>query len=297
MAFLTAQGVKNVFQFQKPEGREHLRRLLNWEKFDEVRDSRRSILLDTLYESIIFAVGKGFPWVEVVEVVKFTDELLKETKGCSITEAITILRNKLGDYQGQFNTTHLLALCDYFYNTFIRHYRLYQYVLGQDQEVNLTVNHVEVCVPPQPLPLAEGKDRGLWELELKLAELTMAEVQKRTNVLLLKEALHLEQEHMLQKKFSEMTVQQKQVLEREELENIINEAIHIQINCLKELLQYEIQTTFDILDLKLQKKTLNLNAPIPFPLSISGQLGQDESLKINKARKAKKAKGKTASKD
>ncbi|EPQ03573.1 Hypothetical protein D623_10010242 [Myotis brandtii] len=68
---------------KKPEGREHLRRLLDWEKFDEVRDSRRSILLDTLYESIIFAVGKGFPWVEVVEVVKFTDELLKETKGAT----------------------------------------------------------------------------------------------------------------------------------------------------------------------------------------------------------------------
>uniref|UniRef100_A0A8C0D7L9 Uncharacterized protein n=1 Tax=Balaenoptera musculus TaxID=9771 RepID=A0A8C0D7L9_BALMU len=61
--------------------REHLRRLLNWEEFDELRDSRRSILLDTLYESIIFAVGKGFPWVEVAQVVKFTEELLKETKG------------------------------------------------------------------------------------------------------------------------------------------------------------------------------------------------------------------------
>ncbi|XP_036281105.1 uncharacterized protein C8orf74 homolog [Pipistrellus kuhlii] len=297
MAFLTPQGVKKVFQLQKPEGREHLRNLLNWEKFDEVRDSRRSILLDTFYESIIFAVGKGFPWVEVVQVVKFTQELLQETKGCSITQAITILRNKLSDYQGQFNTTHLLALCDYFYNTFIRHYRLYQYVLGQDQEVNLTINHVEVCVPPQPLPLAEGKDRDLCNLEQQLAELTTAEMQKRTNVLLLKEALHLEQEHMLQKKFSEMAVQQRRVLKREELENLINEAIHIQIKCLKELLQYEIQTTFDILDLKLQKKTLNLNAPIPFPLSISGQPGQDESLKTNKARKAKKAKDKRQSKD
>ncbi|CAK6445775.1 unnamed protein product [Pipistrellus nathusii] len=297
MAFLTPQGVKKVFQLQKPEGREHLRNLLNWEKFDEVRDSRRSILLDTFYESIIFAVGKGFPWVEVVKVVKFTQELLKDTKGCSITQAITILRNKLSDYQGQFNTTHLLALCDYFYNTFIRHYRLYQYVLGQGQEVNLTINHVEVCVPPQPLPLAEGKDRDLCNLEQQLAELTTAEMQKRTNVLLLKEALHLEQEHMLQKKFSEMSVQQRRVLKREELENLINEAIHIQIKCLKELLQYEIQTTFDILDLKLQKKTLNLNAPIPFPLSISGQPGQDESLKTNKARKAKKAKDKRHSKD
>lgn len=70
-------------------------------------------------------------------------------------------------------------------------------------------------MPPQPLPLAEGKDRDLCNLEQQLAELTTAEMQKRTNVLLLKEALHLEQEHMLQKKFSEMSVQQRRVLKRE----------------------------------------------------------------------------------
>lgn len=78
----------------------------------------------------------------------------------------------------------------------------------------------------------------------------------------------------------------------QELENLISEAIHIQIECLKELLQYEIQITFDILDLKLQKKTLNLNAPIPSPLAITGQPGQDESFKFNKANKGKKAKAK-----
>ncbi|XP_005859693.1 PREDICTED: uncharacterized protein C8orf74 homolog [Myotis brandtii] len=214
MAFLTPQGVKNVFQLQKPEGREHLRRLLDWEKFDEVRDSRRSILLDTLYESIIFAVGKGFPWVEVVEVVKFTDELLKETK---VSGVVTHPRSSL-----------LVAL-----------------------------------VPEQVLA-----SRGLGTIFRKFPAANANEGHS----LLLKNHL-------------------------QELENLINEAIHIQIKCLKELLQYEIQTTFDILDLKLQKKTLNLNAPIPFPLSISGQLGQDESLKINKARKAKKAKGKKESKD
>ncbi|XP_045687331.1 uncharacterized protein C8orf74 homolog [Phyllostomus hastatus] len=295
MAHLTPQELKKVFQFQKPEGREHLRRLLNWEKFDEVGDSRRSILLDTLYESVIFAVGKGFPWVEVVEVVKFTEEILKETKGCSITEAVTILGNKLRDYQGQFNTTHLLALCDYFHNTFLRHYKLYQYVLGQDQEVNLTVTHLEVCSPPEPLPLAEGKDRDLWKHEQQVAELSVEEVQKRTNMMLLKEALHLEQEHKLQQYFSEEEpAQQGRVLKREELENLIKEAIHIQMECLRELLQYEIQVTYDILDLKLQKKTLKLNSPVPFPLSITGQPGQDESLKFNKANKGKKEKAKRA---
>eukprot|EP00069_Balaena_mysticetus_P015430 bmy_09204T0 len=212
--------------------------------------------------------------------------------GCSITEAVTILGNKLRDYQGQLNTTHLLAQCDYFHNTFIRHYKLYQYVLGQDQDVNLTVTHLEVCVPPQPLPLAAGKDQAVWKHEQQVVGLSAAEVQTRAYVLQLKEALQLEQQHLLQEMLPELPGWQHQALKREELENLINEAIHIQIECLKELLQYEIQITFDILDLKLQKKTLNLNAPTPSPLPIMGQSGQDEALKLYKANKGRKAKAK-----
>ncbi|XP_073088875.1 uncharacterized protein C8orf74 homolog [Manis javanica] len=290
MALSTPQGVKKVFQFQKPEGREHLRRLLNWEEFEELGDPRRGILLDTLYESVIFAVSKGFPWAKVAKVVQFTEELLKETKGCSITGAVTVLGNKLRDYQGQFNITHLLALCDYFHNTFIRHYKLYQYVFGHHQEVNLTVTQLEVCVPPQPLPLSHGKDRAVWQHEQQVAELDTAEVQKRANMLLLKEALRVERERRLQRTFPETPAQQSRLLKREELENLINEAIHIQMECLKEQLQCEIQTTFDILDLKLQKKTLTLNAPIPVPVSITSQPGQDEALKSHKTNKGKKAK-------
>ncbi|KAB0368798.1 hypothetical protein FD755_019832 [Muntiacus reevesi] len=212
--------------------------------------------------------------------------------GCSITEAVTILGNKLRDYQGQFNTTHLLALCNYFHNTFIRHYKLYQYVLGQDRDVNLTVADLEVCTPPQPLPLTEGKDWEVWKHEQQLEELRMAEVQKRINMLLLKGALHLKQQHLLQETFSELPGRQHQALKREELEKLISEAIHIQIEGLKELLQYEIQITFDILDLKLQKKTLNLNAPIPALVPIASQSGQDEALRLSKTNKRKKAKAK-----
>ncbi|XP_032015052.1 uncharacterized protein C8orf74 homolog [Hylobates moloch] len=291
MALLTPQEVKEVFQFQRPQGREHLRRLLNWEEFDEQRDSRRSILLDTLYQSIIFAVGKGFPWLEVAQVVKFTEELLRETKGCSITEAVTILGNKLRDYQGHFNTTQLLALCDYFHDTFIRHYKLYQYVLGRDQQVDLTVAHLEVCMPPQPLPLAEGMDRDLWTHEKQVATLTESEAQKRADVLLLKEALRLEQESSLQKLFAAAApAQPGQVLERQELESLVCEAVHTQMEILQQLLQRQIQNTFAILDLKLQKKTLNLNAPTPIPPPITSHAGQEEALKPQRESKGKKAK-------
>ena len=69
---------------------------------------------------------------------------------------------------------------------------------------------------PQPLPLAEGKDGDLWKHEQQVAEIGLEEVQKRTNVLLLKEALHLEQEHKLQQYFSqEEPAQQGRVLKRE----------------------------------------------------------------------------------
>ncbi|KAK2503334.1 hypothetical protein MC885_001333 [Smutsia gigantea] len=236
----------------------------------------------------------GMEWEDRVHPLRTTahSTTLRADLRCSITGAVTILGNKLRDYQGQFNTTHLLALCDYFHNTFIRHYKLYQYVLGHDQGVNLTVTQLEVCAPPQPLPLSQGKDRDVWQHEQQLAELSTAEVQKRANMLLLKEALRMEQERLLQRMFSETPAQQSRILKREESENLIDEAIHAQMECLKELLQYEIQVAFDILDLKLQKKTLTLSTPIPFPVSITGQPGHDEALKSHKTNKGKKAKAK-----
>lgn len=77
------------------------------------------------------------------------------------------------------------------------------------------------------------------------------------------------------------------------LERLVSEAIHIQIACLQELLQYEIQAAFDILDLRLQKKTLSLGAPPPpLPCITSGQVAVEESPKASKSNKGKKGKAK-----
>ncbi|EAW65592.1 hCG19395, isoform CRA_b [Homo sapiens] len=146
-------------------------------------------------------------------------------------------------------------------------------------------------MPPHPLPLAEGMDRDLWIHEQQVATLTEAEAQKRADVLLLKEALRLERENSLQKAFAAAApAQPGQVLERQELESLICQAVHTQMELLQELLQRQIQNTFAILDLKLQKKTLNLNAPTPIPPPITSHAGQEEALKPQRASKGKKAK-------
>ncbi|XP_074143649.1 uncharacterized protein C8orf74 homolog [Sminthopsis crassicaudata] len=288
MADFTAQEVKDIFQLEKQEGLELLRRLTKWKGFEEMKESRKNILLDILYDGIVFAVEKGFPWSSVVEVARFTEELLEETKDCSISQALMILGNKLKEYETKFSPPNLLAVCDYFHNTFIRHLKLYQYVLCKDQDLYQTKETLDFCPPPLPLPLSEGVDKEVWKYQQKLAELTAAEVQKRTNMLLLRETLHLEREHTIQQIFEEVTQKEMEVLDREALENIIHKVIQTQIESLKELLENEIKTTYAILDLKLQKKTLK--APPPYPPD-QNQAAQIESKK-EKSKKTKEKKKK-----
>ncbi|XP_004630813.1 uncharacterized protein C8orf74 homolog [Octodon degus] len=295
MALLTPQGVKEVFQLPKQRGQEHLRRLLHWEEQDGRWNLRRSILLDALYDSVLFAAGGGFPWLEVARAVKFTEELLVETKGCSVTEAVRILGSKLMDYQQQFTTQHLLALCDYFHNTFIRHYRLYQYVLGQDQDINLSVTHLEVCTPPQPLPLVEGTHKDTWRHEQQVAALGAAEEQKYKDVRLLKEALQAEEARLLERTFEHAGAQSTegtqpgQGLCREALKHLVQEAASIQTKSLGQQLQCQIQAAFDILDLRLQRQMLRLSAPQPFPPPGPGQQGLEDSIRSHKGQRGKKA--------
>ncbi|XP_056669688.1 uncharacterized protein C8orf74 homolog isoform X1 [Monodelphis domestica] len=287
MADITDQGVKEIFQLEKQEGRELLRRLTKWKGFEEMKESRKNILLDILYDGIVFAVEKGFPWPAVVEVARFTEELLEETKDCSITQALQILGNKLREYETKFNPVNLMAVCDYFHNTFIRHLKLYQYVLCKDQDMYQATESLDLCPPPLPLPLSEGVDKNVWKYQQQVAELTAAEVQKRTNMLLLRETLHLEREHTMKKIFEGLVTKEIGVLDREALETIIRKAVRTQIDSLKELLENEIKTTYAILDLKLQKKILKV--PPPYPPE-PGQASQTEAKKEKKKAKDKKKK-------
>ncbi|CAM2112354.1 unnamed protein product [Caretta caretta] len=268
----------------REEGRHCLRALLQWEEFDDVRDLRRSIELDSLYSSIVFAVEKGLSWPAVVEAGKLAEELLNETKGLPISQAICLLKDKLVACEPKLSPFKPYVLFEYFYNTLIRHYQLYQFVLCRERDVEQTSAHLEICVPPQPPPLVAGVDAEVWHYQQQLAALSAAEVQNRTNVLLLREMLHLEREHMLQRAYDDVKsragildrqipcsknrdIEKPGLMEDQSmiLETLVKEVIGIQIQALHEILQTEIQTTFEILELRLQKRALILSPPSPYP--------------------------------
>ncbi|XP_006028220.1 uncharacterized protein C8orf74 homolog [Alligator sinensis] len=285
MAGLSADGVRAVVQLQREKGRRHLRLLLGWEVFDEARDLRRSIELDVLHDSLVFAAEKGLPWPAVAEVGKLTEELLTDMQGLPISEALQLLHDKLTLCEPKLSPFKACSVCNYFCNTFIRHYHLYQFVLCQERDLRQHLAHLEVCGPPQPLPLMAGTEVEAAKHQQQLAALSAAEAQKHTDMLLLQERLHSEKERMLQRVYDRVNAQAG-ALDRKVLESMVREAIGTQIEAVHEILQTEIQTTFEILDLRLQKKTLSLNPPATHPPPPSSE----DRAKSTKAQVQKKKK-------
>nr|XP_025041144.1 uncharacterized protein C8orf74 homolog [Pelodiscus sinensis] len=252
----------------REEGRQCLRALLRWEEFDEVRDQRRSIEL------------------AAAEVGRQREELLNDIRGLPVSQAIGVLRDKLEACEPTLSSCQACVLWEYFHNTLLRHYQLYQFVLCREREAKQTSVHLEICVPPQPLPLMAGVNAEVWQYQQQLAALSAAEAQKRTNMLLLRETLHLEREHVLQRTYDDLK-SQAEILDRQVLEALVKEAIGTQMQVLRDILQTEIQTTFEILELRLQKKALLLSQPVPYP---PPPLPVERAWKSSKAQQPKKKK-------
>ncbi|XP_029452014.1 uncharacterized protein C8orf74 homolog [Rhinatrema bivittatum] len=262
-SWLSAAVVQKVVQLQKAVGRKFLRESLKWDDFDDVGDLRESVLLDVLYDSLSFAADKGFPWSAVALSGKLSEELMNECKGLSVSEALSLLKDKLKAYESQLTRHQLLILFDYFINTFIKHYQLYQFVLCQSQDLHRTAISLEIYAPPHPLPLNEGCDVNVYLYQQQVANLSAAEIQKRTDLLLFKEKLYLHNEKMLENIYKHLRMQDSQILNRKLLEKLVKEVIGSQIKVVDVILKEEIKTCFEILELKLQKKILV--PPSPFP--------------------------------
>ncbi|XP_043538301.1 uncharacterized protein C8orf74 homolog isoform X1 [Chiloscyllium plagiosum] len=258
MSSLKVSDVKQVARLQKEAGRCNLVKLLKWEDFDEEKDLKPGILLDYLYNAIIFAAGKGFPWPSVALAAQFSEELLFETEGKTMQEALRKLRNKCNQYQCKLNLSCLQQLVNYFFGTFFRHYRLYQFVLCEAREIDQITHNLEVHIPPDIPPLKDGIDTELWKHQRYMTELSMAEAQLQADMSAFRENMQLKNEQELEKFYEDLKFQDKEMIERANLEKLVKNAHDIQIMVASEILQKEIETAFQILDLKIQKTTTAL---------------------------------------
>ncbi|XP_041043372.1 uncharacterized protein C8orf74-like [Carcharodon carcharias] len=265
----------------KEDGRCLLIKLLKWETFDEEKDLKPGILLDYLYNTIIFAAEKGFPWPTVALAVCFSEELLHETEGKTKQEALQKLRDKCKQYQHKLNPNFLEHLVNHLLGTFFKHYRLYQFVLCEPREIEQTIYHLEVHIPEEVPPLKDGIDVKLWKYQKHMTKLSEAEAQLQADMLAFRETMQLKGEQELEKFYEDLKFQDKEVIDRANLEKIVKDAHTIQMTIASEILQKEIETAFQVLDVKFQRITM------PFPAPKSFHSSSTKGIKIVKMRTKK----------
>ncbi|XP_025896778.1 uncharacterized protein C8orf74 homolog [Nothoprocta perdicaria] len=261
MVLLSPVAVRAVVQLQREEGRQLLRELLGWEPFDEVWDLQQSIRLDILYNSIMFAARKGLSWAAVATVGKIAEELLEEMKGLTISQALKVFHEKISACEPKLRPLKPGILCDYFLNTYFKHFHLYQFLLCHKRTVQQSYATLEVCVPPHPLPLEAGVEVEVEKHQQQIAALSAAETQKRTDVLHLQKMLKAEKDIKLEKVYKKVE-DPSEKLDKERLESLVEEVIRAEAETTREIFQAEIQATFEILELRLQKKMLSLKPPV-----------------------------------
>ncbi|XP_067880207.1 uncharacterized protein C8orf74 homolog isoform X2 [Heterodontus francisci] len=211
------------------------------------------------------------------EDLKFQDkEVIERAIRKTMQEAIGKLRDKCEQYQYKLNPNCLQHLVSHFLGTFFRHYRLYQFLLCEVREIDQTIHNLEVHVPQELPPLKDGIDVELWKYQQHMAKLNEAEAQLRASMSAFRETMQLKSEQELEKFYEDLKFQDKEVIERANLEKVVKDAHDIQVTIASVILQKEIETAFQILDLKIQKTTT------PLPVS---KLHQSSTTKETKARK------------
>ncbi|XP_005107063.3 uncharacterized protein C8orf74 homolog [Aplysia californica] len=148
--------------------------------YNDVKDPQKAPFINFIYDNIIFAVEKGFPWDHVSLVVKFAHEFLK---------SILVENHKLPDVIKDFQRKAdiLTALCDrhkkqytdFVYDTVLCHYNLYKYVFSHLREIVKPKVEKEVLVPPIPPPLSQGQSVEVWEYQQKVKDVEVRETEAK----------------------------------------------------------------------------------------------------------------------
>ncbi|KAI0215148.1 hypothetical protein LSAT2_032820 [Lamellibrachia satsuma] len=153
---------------QRRVGRRKLAIYLEWESFDEEENGQQSIRLDYLYDNVMFTIHKGFPWPQVCRLLSLANEMLKESFGLSLVETLKLFKKKSTDCLETVNEHNLSLYSDFFFRTFMQHYKLYQWVYLNQRQLSLNQITLTVETSPKQEPFTEAKPVTLWEYDKKV---------------------------------------------------------------------------------------------------------------------------------
>ncbi|XP_064606957.1 uncharacterized protein C8orf74 homolog isoform X2 [Liolophura sinensis] len=140
--------------------------------------TRESIHLDFLYDSIMFASEKGFPWGQVSQVMSTAEELLTGTKGKTLVEAVKLYQEQSIHLIERLGERNFQIYTEFVFSTFMTHFKLFQFVFNVNREELIPKVSRTVACPPSPVALREAKLDYIWEYEQEYNSIESKEKEK-----------------------------------------------------------------------------------------------------------------------
>ncbi|XP_063080225.1 uncharacterized protein C8orf74 homolog isoform X2 [Engraulis encrasicolus] len=255
MASLTAKDVQRIAKIEKNEGVRRLNEHFQWNEF--VGDCQRQHLhQEFVYDVLMFAVKRGFPWTAAVEVAKMSKDLLPDLKGMERDLAIESIAERVSLCLPSLSPDHRSAVFNYIAEAYTSHHRLYQAYLTTPA-AKPPVTQLRVEVPPEPLKLGEGMNASEWEKREGVRRLSEAQEENLLEIRQLREqAGQMLLQETLEATLEDFNRPPEGSLGKQELARIIREVLQAQGEKVLERMMKEAALSQELLQLKIQAKTI-----------------------------------------
>ena len=117
-----------------------------------------------------------------------------------MTDAIKLYNTKLASLSQNVTEQNLKTFTDFFFTTFMTHYKLYQCVFTTEQDKLFTKMDLLVETPPSPLPFKVAKDIIVWEYEKQIEAIQEKERERKKERDQIRKNMSSEDKEVVQKK-------------------------------------------------------------------------------------------------
>ncbi|XP_017332135.1 uncharacterized protein C8orf74 homolog [Ictalurus punctatus] len=245
--------IQEAARLKRDEGIIRLNSCFQWREF-EGDDQRQKIHQEFVYENVMYSVQRGLPWAAVAQIANLSKELLPELRGLERSEAASLIQTRLSQCVHRLSPSHHATMYDFMVQTYIHHQSLYQAFLKEEVNLNCMHSHLEIQVPPHPLPLSEGTDLGIWEKQQALKELMAVETVKLAEIHRLKEQAEAQIWEKAEVSLSDLSLEGR--LDKQALESMVHSILQSEVDMLKEILIKEIRAVQELLEIRLSQTAL-----------------------------------------
>ncbi|XP_064783051.1 uncharacterized protein C8orf74 homolog isoform X1 [Oncorhynchus masou masou] len=249
MASLTDAEMAEIAKLQREEGMQQLSSHFSWPEFSG-DDVWQSAYQQFVYECAMYTADRGLAWSAVRAVAGMTRDLFPQLADLDPPRVLALISDWLTKCLPRLPPAHHKAVFHFLSDTCVTSQRLLQAVVGGTSHRSINQKHLQVHVPPTPLPLAQGDDECALERQRVCALLQVAKQQKR------EELWRLREEEGPQGSEVRLDTLNDRRLDREEVADLVRSTVRATGELLMERLLKESSLVHDLLELSLQHTAL-----------------------------------------